>query len=129
MRKDIAICLYARASIVLAGALIAACAPERDFEPRVRNADADNGRLALRSHECGVCHLIPGVPGAVGRVGPTLAAYSRFPYVAGKFPNEPELLIRWIRDAPALAPQTAMPAIAVTEQEARDMAAYLYTLE
>src|SRR5512145_3279361 len=84
MRKGTSICLYARASIALAGAFIAACAPERDFEPRVRNADAGNGRRALRNHECGVCHLIPGVPGAIGRVGPTLAAYSRFPYVAGK---------------------------------------------
>ena len=54
--------------------------------------------------------------------------YARRPYVAGKFPNEPETLVRWILDPPALAPHTAMPAVPMTDQDARDMAAYLYEL-
>jgi len=65
----------------------------------------------------------------MGYVGPTLEAYGRSVYLAGKFPNTPDLLARWVRDAPSLAPHTAMPAIAMSEQDAHDIAAYLYSLE
>jgi mono/diheme cytochrome c family protein len=106
--------------------LLFACAPARDYVPKVVDGDADRGRAALERYECGVCHVIPGIAGAVGKVGPALDHYSRRSYVAGKFPNEPDTLVRWIFDAPAMAPRTAMPAIPMSEQEARDMAAYLY---
>jgi cytochrome c2 len=119
-------CTYRHLSLLILSPLLFACAPEHDYVPRVAGADANRGRLALARHECGVCHVIPGVADAVGKVGPALDHYSRRPYVAGKFPNEPDTLVRWIIDAPAMAPQTAMPAMTVSEQEARDMAAYLY---
>jgi cytochrome c2 len=102
---------------------------ERDYVPRVHGGDARRGETVLARLECGACHLIPGVAGAVGRVGPALDEYSKRAYVAGKFPNEPEMLVRFIRDPPAMAPLTAMPAVAMSEQDARDMAAYLYELE
>ena len=116
---------------MLAAALmwLVGCGWQADLQPQVRGGDARRGALALREHDCGVCHVIPGIAGARGRVGPPLAEYSRFPYLAGKFPNRPELLVRWIADAPSMAPQTAMPAIAMREQDARDIAAYLYQLE
>jgi cytochrome c1 len=38
------------------------------------------------------------------------------------------MLIRWIETPQAIEPGTAMPNLGVTEQRARDMAAYLYTL-
>lgn len=91
-------------------------------------ASAQRGRIALERFDCGVCHRIPGIRGARGQVGPPLHAYGRRPYVAGKFPNDSELLVRWISDPPALAPRTAMPRLGVGEREARDMAAYLHAL-
>ncbi len=97
--------------------------------PAVRGGDPDRGRAALARWECGVCHLIPGVRGAQSHVGPPLDHYRHRVYIAGKFPNTPEMLVRWLVDPPALAPGTAMPAIGVGEREARDMAAYLYGLE
>jgi cytochrome c len=66
--------------------------------------------------------------GARGVVGPPLDAFSHRVYIAGKFSNRKEILERWIRDPPALAPETAMPNLGVEEQEARDMAAFLYRL-
>jgi cytochrome c2 len=119
-------CACRHLSLLILSSLLFACAPGRDYVPSVANGDAERGREALAHHECGVCHVIPGVAGAVGKVGPALDHYSRRSYVAGKFPNEPDTLVRWIIDAPAMAPQTAMPAIALSEQDARDMAAYLY---
>ena len=90
--------------------------------------DPKAGRAALERYQCGACHSIPGVAGAKGLVGPPLAEYRQRVYVAGKFPNEPALLAKWIQDAPTLAPRTAMPNVGVTEAEARDIAAYLYQL-
>ena len=107
--------------------MLAACAGDSESLPRVSGGDAERGRVVLDRYQCGVCHVIPGVPSAFGKVGPALDQYARRPYLAGKFPNEPETLVRWILDAPSMAPQTAMPAIAMSQQDARDAAAYLYT--
>jgi cytochrome c1 len=44
-------------------------------------------------------------------------------------PNTPENLVRWLRDPQKLNPRTAMPDLGVTERDAQDIAAYLYTLK
>jgi cytochrome c len=90
--------------------------------------DAKAGRAAIERYECGVCHTIPGVTGARGLVGPPLTTYARRVYVAGKLPQDPGTLARWIQDAPSLAPGTAMPNVGVTAQDARHIVAYLYSL-
>ncbi len=100
-------------------------------EPEVKPmavGDAKAGRSAIERYQCGVCHTIPGVVDARGLVGPPLTAYGRRVYIAGKLPQDPLLLARWIQDAPSLAPGTAMPNVGVTETDARDIVAYLYRL-
>jgi cytochrome c2 len=119
----------ARAILAAAAVACAACGPAPKDPPRVAGGDPERGRTALERYACGACHVIPGVRGARGRVGPVLDQYARRVYVAGKFPNEPDVLIAWIRDAPTLAPESAMPDVGVTADDARDIAAYLYTLE
>ena len=104
-------------------------AEEPIIDLTVPGGDAERGRTALIEHDCGVCHVIPDVPGARGKVGPPLASFARHPYIAGKFPNTPDVLVRFIPDAPSMAPATGMPAIAMTDAQARDIAAYLYTLK
>jgi cytochrome c1 len=37
-------------------------------------------------------------------------------------------MVRWIVNPPFIDPLTAMPATGITEAEARDVAAYLYSL-
>jgi cytochrome c1 len=109
---------------------LAACGPPFGGLERPRGSgDAERGRAALAELECGVCHVIPGVSGPRSHVGPPLAGFAHSVYVAGRFPNTPDVLARWVRDAPALAPETAMPAVAMSETQARDIAAYLLTLE
>ena len=92
------------------------------------SGDARAGRAAIERYQCGACHVIPGVADARGTVGPPLVRYGKRVYLAGKFPQDPQLLARWIRDAPSMDPRTAMPATGVTEDEARDIAAYLSRL-
>jgi cytochrome c len=110
-------------------ALTGACT---DRGAKVRPAidgDADRGRLTIAQLQCGACHTIPGVRAARGAVGPSLEEFARRPHLAGKWPNQPDRLIAWLLDPPAMAPHTAMPAVVRDEQSAHDIAAYLYTLD
>jgi cytochrome c1 len=83
----------------------------------------------IREFGCGTCHAIPGVRGARGTVGPPLVTWSRRTYIAGTLPNAPENLVRWVLDPPSIQPATAMPRLGLNERQARDVAAYLYTLD
>jgi len=50
------------------------------------------------------------------------------PTIAGEsIQNTPENLTRWIQDPPSLKPGTRMPNLGLTQQEARDLAAFLYS--
>lgn len=107
-------------------ALVTGCDAPVGQQPPVPGGDARVGKALVIKFECGACHEIPGVPGARGTVGPPLRDFGRQIYIAGRYPNLPEQLIRWIQDAPSLDPQTAMPDLGVSEGEARHIAAYLY---
>ncbi len=68
---------------------------------------------------------IPGVASARGRLAVPLTDFGLRSYIAGRVPNRPELLARWIADPRSLVPDTAMPDMGVTDDDARDIAAYL----
>jgi cytochrome c1 len=109
--------------------LVQGCANPDETVPALAGADAGRGRAALERYECGACHEIPGVRGPSSLVGPPLDGFGRRVQLAGRFANRPEVLVRWIVDPPSLKADTAMPGVGVSESDARDMAAYLYTLE
>jgi cytochrome c1 len=48
--------------------------------------------------------------------------------IAGVVANTPADLIAWLRNPQAVIPGNAMPDMDLSEQQARDVAAYLYTL-
>ena len=95
----------------------------------VPGGDAAQGRLVIRQYGCGTCHVIPGVPGANGTVGAPLTEFARRKYIAGELPNTSDNLVRWIVNPQLIEPGTAMPNLNVTSAEARDIAAYLATLQ
>lgn len=116
----------------LAGAvLLAGCSKGQEAvsKPRVAGADAVTGKRLVTQYQCGTCHVIPDVQGAGGDTGPSLEHMARLSYIAGRIPNRPDNMVAWLRNPPALKPGTIMPAMGISEQEARHMAAYLYTLE
>ena len=90
--------------------------------------DPGKGALAIRDHGCASCHTIPGIKGADSLVGPPLTRISQRTYLAGILQNTPENLVKWIRNPPAVDPQTAMPNMHLSEADARNIASYLYTL-
>ena len=114
-------------SAILMTAFCTGCQEASD-DAHPASGDRDAGRIALQAYDCGVCHRIPGVRGAKGLVGPPLDGFGTRIYIAGRFPNGEQTLMRWIMDAPRLEPLTAMPAVGVAEKDARDMAAYLLSL-
>lgn len=91
--------------------------------------DQGRGKTALSQYACGTCHEIPGVVGATKTVGPPLAGIASRKYLAGVLPNTPQNMVRWLRAPQEVDPRTAMPDLRVSDRDARDMAAYLYTLE
>lgn len=108
-------------------ALGAGCT-ERGQAVRVEGGNVDAGKKLVTQYQCGACHAIPGIPAATGDAGPPLETVGRLSYIAGGIPNQPARMVAFLRDPPALKPGTSMPALGLTEQEARHMAAFLYTL-
>jgi cytochrome c len=116
----------AAVSVLLLVIALAAC--RRQSETAV-TADPEAGAILLAAHGCGSCHTIPGVSGAAGTIGPPLDRLATRTFIAGRLPNSLENLTRWIPTPQAIEPGTAMPNLPVNDDEARAMAAYLYTLQ
>lgn len=86
------------------------------------------GERAIVARQCSACHEIPGIAASRGAVGPSLAGFAARKTVAGMLRNDPAALVRWIRYPQSVVPGNAMPNMGIGDQEARDIAAYLYTL-
>ena len=91
--------------------------------------DPQLGVAAIKRYGCGSCHMIPGISGAVGLVGPPLSGIGSRIYVAGVLQNTPQNMVRWIENPKAVDEKTVMPNLGVTPKDAADIAGYLYTLQ
>ena len=91
-------------------------------------SNSARGLRVIEKVGCASCHAIPGVGWPKGRVGPNLEGFADRSLIAGRVPNRPETLAAFVRNAPAVVPGTGMPAMPLAKEEARDVAAYLYTL-
>jgi len=94
----------------------------------VAGGDTRRGQAVIEKYGCSACHVIPGVDGPRTTVGPNLAGMANRLFIAGVTPNVPEAMIRWLKDPPSVDTLTAMPMLGLSDAEARDAAAYLYTL-
>lgn len=92
-------------------------------------ADPSAGRAVVQRVGCGGCHSFPDIEWPKGELGPPLEDYADRTLIAGRLPNRPDLLAAFVRNAPALVPDTTMPAMPISERESRDVAAYLYSLD
>lgn len=118
--------VYGVAAVITCGAW--ACGPRAEPAFHVPGADVERGRAIVRAAGCGACHTIPRVPGARGMVGPPLTNIGSRAYIAGQLANEPDAMVAWLLDPPAHDSATAMPRTGLSPAEARDVAAFLYTL-
>jgi cytochrome c len=89
--------------------------------------NAQNGRQLFTAKGCTGCHQIPSVPAKPSLTGPLLNNMALRPTIAGEqIQNTPENMAKWIQNPPALKPGTAMPALGLNDQEAQDLAAFVY---
>ena len=95
---------------------------------QLTGGDPDRGVNAIGRYGCTSCHTIPGIRGANALVGPPLTRIAMRSYLAGQLQNTPSNMVRWIQHPQHIEKGTAMPEMGVTENDARDIAAYLYTL-
>lgn len=110
--------------------LVAGCSSAPTAPPAtVTGGDSERGLAAIERYGCAACHSIPGVQRAESSfVGPPLTKYARRSYIAGVLENNETNLALWIMDPKGVNPATAMPDLDVSEIEARDITAYLYSL-
>lgn len=108
--------------------LLLGCQPPSGEQSYVVGGDADVGQELVTDYGCGACHDIPGIPGANATVGPPLDEWAERGYIAGALPNRPGNLVVWLMNPQAIEPGTAMPDLLISEQEALDISAYLYSL-
>lgn len=107
-------------------ALLAACSPDHGA-PELLVGDALRGKHLVTRYGCPTCHTIPGVTGANSVVGPPLAGIAERVYAGGRL-NTPQNLVAFIRDPQSVDDRTPMPNVGASDQDAQDMAAFLYTL-
>jgi cytochrome c len=88
----------------------------------------DRGKVAINYYGCPSCHTIPGIRNANGLVGPSLERIASRTYIAGVLQNTHQNMLRWIENPPRIDDKTAMPNLRVNDTDARDIAAFLYTL-
>jgi cytochrome c2 len=107
-------------------AAVAAAGCGRAEANPVPGGSVARGEQAYFAMGCAACHTVDGVRGPHGKVGPPLTGIGQRSFLAGRLPNSPENMVRWIMHPQQVEPGTAMPDLHVTEQGARDLAAFLY---
>ena len=95
----------------------------------MRGASPTAGKQQIIRYGCGACHEIPGIKQATGLVAPPLIHFGRRGTIAGRLANTPDNLINWVDNPQAIEPGTDMPDLGVTHDEARNIAAYLESLQ
>ena len=100
----------------------------RDEAASAAPADIERGRIAVTQHACTACHRIPGITGSATFVGPSLDGVGGRRLIAGKLAQSPENMQRWLRNPQSIDPHSTMPNLALSERDARDIAAFLATL-
>jgi len=89
---------------------------------------AADGKAIFAQSACVGCHTIRGV--SSGALGPDLTTFgSRHTLAAGILPNTIENVALWLKNPPAVKPDAKMPALGLTDEQARAVATYLIGLK
>jgi cytochrome c len=99
----------------------------REHAAAAVNGDPRRGEAMFIQYGCGSCHSVKNVRTATGMVGPPLDGIALRVIIGGHLANNPPNMEKWIRDPQHVSPGTAMPDLAVGEEDARDITAFLYT--
>jgi cytochrome c2 len=108
---------------------LSGCGKSSAAGPDNFNGDPQRGAELVNSYGCGGCHDIPGIANADGNVGPPLQRIGTRTYIAGFLQNSPDNMAFWIQEPQRVLPGNAMPRMNIPQKDARDIAAFMYTLK
>jgi cytochrome c oxidase subunit 2 len=114
--------------IVRAAAEFDAWVAQQQAPPPEPSGPAAAGKAIYAASACVGCHTIKGV--SAGVLGPDLTHFgSRTMLAAGMWPNTVENVAEWVKDPQRLKPGVKMPALGLTDEQAKALAAYLIGLK
>ena len=122
----------AAASLLLA---LFACADRIDYNKgaSLTGGDPQAGKEKIIRHDCHSCHAIPGIPVNADARGPALNHWARRSTIAKKWPNTAENLEDFIEHPDRMlhgsGMKTEMTMPTIKPADAKDIAAYLFSLE
>lgn len=129
LKKSIPRTALGGAAFLLATAIAASCGSSATREAEARTGGSvPRGRSAVGKYGCAACHTIPGIDGATANVGPPLDKVAVRQFLGGHLPNTPDNMVKWIQHPQSVDPKNVMPELSVSDQDARDLAAFLFTL-
>lgn len=111
--------------VVVAFAAMAACKPISRSGFELDKDAAKRGKSVAIQAQCAACHAMPGIDWPKGGLGPSLVNYGEGAMIAGVLPKQPDNLAKFIPNAPAYRPDSMMPAMDLSDRQARDLAHYL----
>lgn len=102
---------------------------KQEQQPGAQQPQAAAGRREFESQACVNCHAVAGTS-AQGRFGPDLTHLaSRKTIASGAAENTSENLERWIDQPDLIKPGSLMPAMHLSQEQIRNVTAYLNTLQ
>ena len=103
-------------------------ASERAPAAQPQSGPAADGAALFAASACVGCHTVRGVSSGV--IGPDLTHFGgRATLAAGMLPSTVDNVTAWILDPPRIKPGVKMPALGLSEAQARSIAAYLLSLK
>jgi mono/diheme cytochrome c family protein len=102
----------------------------------IAGADLGKGRQLVETKGCGSCHVFSGVAAVPSSNPPAMdgKAFDRGHKLAPDLRVTRDRMtsarvVAWLKDPKAVKPDTAMPTIALTDAEVKDLAGYIMTVE
>jgi len=105
---------------------LAAC---KGHEQQQQIGDAAHGKQLIEKYGCAACHVIPKIDGPKGMVGPPLEHIASRQIIGGKLTNTPQNMMAWLQNPQMVDPNNSMPNLGVTPADARDITAFLESLQ
>jgi cytochrome c oxidase subunit 2 len=103
-------------------------AAQKVQSPEPSAGPAADGKAIFARSACVGCHTIRGV--SSGAIGPDLSTFgSRHTMGAGILPTTIDNVTAWIKNPSAIKPDAKMPALGLTDEQARAVATYLIGLK
>ena len=102
---------------------------QRTPAPPPQTDEQKRGMAVFEQGPCAMCHAVQGTL-AGARFGPDLTHFAtRSTLAAGRLPNTPEALARWLAAPQHVKPGSRMPATGLSDEDRRSLLAYLETLK